>query len=56
MDPNWKKFWKWQWDETKKYFDLRDPTRRSPPLIVKVMFGIVGLGVLLLILNCAGVI
>jgi len=48
------KFWKWQWDETKKYFDFSDPTRRSPPLVVKVGFGIVGLGVLLLILSCSG--
>jgi hypothetical protein len=47
MDQNWKKFLKWQWSEIKKYFDLTDPTRRSPPLLVKVV-GVFFLLVLLL--------
>jgi hypothetical protein len=55
MDPNWKKWWKWQWDETKKYFDLRDSTRRTPPFIIKVAIGFALFGLLLLILSCAGV-
>lgn len=47
MDPNWKKWFKWQWAETKKYFDLKDPTRRNPPLLVYI-----GGGLLLLVVAC----
>jgi len=40
VDQNWKKFLKWQWAETKKYFDLlTDPTRRNPPMLVLAVGG-----------------